>query len=367
VVTGAPAPYALIAELTHRCPLRCVYCANPTSLVAAGNELSTVTWSRVFAEGADLGVIQVHLSGGEPLLRRDLTELVDQASRLGCYTNLITSGLGLSADRATELADAGLRSVQVSIQAHDDHVARVVSGSARLAAKRAAADAVLAAGLPLTINVVVHRLNLDHLAAIIDLAVDWGASRIELANVQYYGWALLNASALLPTRDQLEAGEAIYRQRRADLAGQVEVQWIVPDWFEEHPQACMGGWATQTMTVTPDGIALPCPAAACMADLEFPTVMTESLQSIWTTSTAFSRYRGTAWLPAPCQTCDRREIDLGGCRCQAYALLGDGGLPDPVCTLTQGRRRIDDILSAAHDRGASFQLRHRLAIPENGP
>jgi pyrroloquinoline quinone biosynthesis protein E len=356
VVSAVPpvaAPFALLAELTHRCPLRCAYCSNPVALNPARDELDTATWCRVLAEAAELGVVQVHLSGGEPLVRADLTELVGACRGNDLYTNLITSGIGLTLERARELAGAGLNSVQVSVQAHDDVLGARIAGTGRLDDKRLAAAAVLDAGLPLSMNVVLHRDNLDHLGEIIELCVRWGARRLELANVQYYGWALVNADRLLPTRDQLRRAADVYHGLQDRLAGQIELLWIIPDWFEDRPKPCMGGWAARSLTVAPDGTALPCPTAGVITTLQFPDVRTTSLASVWHDSDAFRRYRGTDWLPEPCHSCDRRTTDFGGCRCQAFALVGDAGVTDPVCSLSPHRPVVDRLLAAgAPGRGA---------------
>jgi pyrroloquinoline quinone biosynthesis protein E len=356
-------PFALLAELTHRCPLRCAYCSNPVELNRARDELDTATWARVLREAADLGVVQVHLSGGEPLVRSDLTELVASARGLDLYTNLITSGIGLDGERARQLAAAGLNSVQVSIQAHDDVLGTRIAGVGRLDEKRAAAAAVLAAGLPLSMNVVLHRDNLDHLGEIIELCVAWGARRLELANVQYYGWALLNADRLLPTRQQLGRARVVYRELKERHRAQIELLWIIPDWFEDRPKPCMGGWAARSLTVAPDGTAMPCPTAGVITSLDFPDVRTASLAGIWNDSDAFRRYRGTDWLPAPCATCDRRAVDFGGCRCQAFALVGDAGVTDPVCSLSPDRPVVDRLLATT---GASEPLTLRRVSVGSG-
>lgn len=346
MVTPNP-PFALLAELTHRCPLQCCYCSNPLSLVSAARELDTGTWKRVLTESADAGVVQLHLSGGEPLARHDLRELVAHGHGVGLYSNLITSGIGLGDRRAEELAGAGLNSVQLSVQAADDAVGELIAGSKRLGAKRAAASAVRDAGLLLSMNVVLHRHNLDDLHAIVDMCVNWGARRVELANVQYYGWALRNASGLVPTSAQLSRAADIYRGLRDDLAGEVELLWVLPDWFGERPEPCMGGWASRSLTVAPDGTALPCPTAGIITQVAFPNVSSSSISSIWYDSDAFGRYRGTDWLPDPCRSCDRRDIDFGGCRCQAFALLGDAGRTDPVCHLSPDRGVVDRLMSPA--------------------
>jgi PqqA peptide cyclase len=330
-MTGAPPPYAILAELTHRCPLHCLYCSNPVSLRDKGQELATGDWRRVLVEAAALGVVQAHFSGGEPLTRHDLETLVAQAHQLGIYTNLITSGLGFTLDRGLRLAAAGLNSVQLSIQGDQPRSSAAVAGAHAFTRKRQAARAILDAGLPLSMNVVLHRLNLGRLDSIIDLCVSWGADRLELANTQYYGWALLNRGHLLPSRAQVRAAEAVYQRRKQELAGRVELIWVIPDYYETSPKPCMGGWARTSLTVAPDGYAYPCPAASELAALTFPSVTEHGLAWIWRDSPAFNAYRGTGWMRDPCRSCPAREQDFGGCRCQAYALTGDATRADPVC------------------------------------
>lgn len=326
-----PAPYGLLAELTHRCPLQCVYCSNPVQLTTADHELSAAQWRRVLDEAAGLGVIHVHFTGGEPLLRPDLEDLVTHARALGLFTNLITSGLGFTDERGATLASAGLHSVQLSIQGDDPDSAVLVARAPAFERKRKAAEVIRAAGLPLSMNVVLHRLNLDRLDQIIDLCVEWGAERVELANTQYYGWALRNRRHLLPTAEQLATAEAVYQRRRDELAGRVELLWVLPDYFERYPKPCMGGWAATSLTVAPDGVAYPCPIAEVITTLDFPSVRSHDLGWIWRESPAFNAYRGEAWMQEPCRSCDRRSVDFGGCRCQAFMLTGDAARPDPVC------------------------------------
>jgi len=328
-------PLALLAELTHRCPLRCPYCSNPLDLQRASAELDTMTWKRVFVEAAELGVLQVHFSGGEPLVRRDLVELVGDATKAGLYVNLITSGIQLDADRLGRLVEAGLEHVQLSLQDSElgsgDRIAGLAGAQQ---AKRQAAALVRAAGLPLTVNAVVHRQNLERLDAIIDLAVRLGADRIEVAHVQYYGWALTNRAALLPSRDQLDAATATVATARAQLAGRLVIDYVVPDYYAHRPKACMGGWGRRFLNVTPSGKVLPCHAAETLPGLYFPNVAKASLSQIWYHSPAFTKFRGTEWMAEPCRSCQRREIDWGGCRCQAFALTGDAARTDPACSLS---------------------------------
>jgi pyrroloquinoline quinone biosynthesis protein E len=336
-VSAPGAPYALLAELTHRCPLQCPYCSNPLALERAADELSTAEWQRVIEEAAALGVLQIHFSGGEPMARRDLEVLVAHAAGAGLYGNLITSGVLLDEARLAALAAAGLEHVQLSFQASDavtgDRVAGYRGGHRR---KLAAARLVRAAGLPLTINLVVHRQNLDGLAAMIDSAVELGAQRLEVAHVQYYGWALANRAALIPTRDQLERATAIVAAARERLAGVLTIDYVVPDYYARRPKACMGGWARQFLNVAPNGEVLPCHAAASIEGLVFDTVRARSLQEIWESSPAFELFRGTGWMQEPCRGCERRERDWGGCRCQAFALAGDAAATDPACALSPG-------------------------------
>jgi pyrroloquinoline quinone biosynthesis protein E len=328
-------PLALLAELTHRCPLRCPYCSNPLKLERRGAELDTALWQRVLSEAASLGVLQVHFSGGEPLARRDLATLVRHATDVGLYGNLITSGIGLDAARMAALAEAGLEHVQLSLQDSDPALGDRIAGLAGAQAqKHRAAKLVREAGLPLTINAVVHRHNLDRLGDIVDLAVALGADRLEVAHVQYYAWALRNRAALLPSREQLEAATALIEAARIRLKGVLAIDYVVPDYYARRPKACMGGWARRFLNITPSGKVLPCHAAETLPGLHFPNVAEASLAEIWNNDPAFARFRGTGWMPEPCRSCERRGIDWGGCRCQAFAMTGDAARTDPVCALS---------------------------------
>lgn len=325
-------PMGLIAELTHRCPLQCPYCANPMELHRASAELDTATWRRVLEEAAALGVLQLHFSGGEPTSRRDLVELVGCASGLGLYSNLITSAVRLDDSLLGQLVRAGLEHVQISFQdatpENADRIGGFAGGHMR---KLAAARAVKQAGLALTVNFVVHRQNVAQVPAMLDLAEALGAGRVEIAHTQYHGWALANRDALMPSRAELDAATEVVEAARARLKGRLAVDYVVPDYHASRPKACMGGWGRRFITVTPAGQALPCHVAESLPGLVFPSVREESLRAIWYDSDAFTRFRGTNWMPEPCQSCDRREIDWGGCRCQAYALTGDAGRTDPAC------------------------------------
>lgn len=322
----------LIAELTHRCPLQCAYCSNPLALDPPGRELTTDEWRRVLDEAAALGVLQVHFSGGEPMARRDLVQLVAHASRAGLYTNIITSGVLLSDAAIAGLVAAGIDHIQLSFQdalpAEGDRFGGYRGGHAR---KLEAARRIREAGLPLTANFVVHRQNVSRVEAMIALGEALGAERIEIAHVQYYGWALLNRDALLPSGEQLDATNAVVDAARARLSGRIAIDYVVPDYHATRPKACMGGWGNRFINISPSGKALPCHAAETLPGFTFPSVREASLNAVWTQSDAFRRFRGTDWMPAPCRTCDRREIDWGGCRCQALALTGNAVATDPTC------------------------------------
>ncbi|MFI9047359.1 pyrroloquinoline quinone biosynthesis protein PqqE [Streptomyces sp. NPDC053427] len=343
-------PWALLAELTHGCPLHCSYCSNPVELASKSAELTTSQWLAVFRQAADLGVVSAHLSGGEPLLRPDLAAIVAAADGAGIHTQLVTSGVGLGRARLDRLADAGLRSVQLSVQHADPTASDLIAGRRSFADKERAAALVRAAGLPLGLNVVLHRHNLDALDALIDLAPAWGADRIELANTQFYGWALRNRDALLPSRSQLAEAARTVRRRRAELAAdRIEVVWVVPDYFDGQAKPCMGGWGAISLTVTPDGTVLPCPAAAAIPRLDAPNVRDHDLEWIWNHSQAFARYRGTEWMREPCRSCDLRTTDFGGCRCQAFALTGDAAATDPACRLSPDHHLLRDLVDAPSD------------------
>ncbi|MCX4910857.1 pyrroloquinoline quinone biosynthesis protein PqqE [Streptomyces sp. NBC_00878] len=345
--TPAAPPWALLAELTHGCPLHCAYCSNPVELVRGSAELRTGEWADVMRQAGELGVVHTHLSGGEPLLRRDLPEIVGAADAAGIYTQLVTSGVGLTRERLTILIERGLRSVQLSVQHAESAASDRIAGSRSFAAKRKAAALVREAGLPLGLNVVLHRGNLDAVDALLSLALDWGAERIELANTQFYGWAMVNRDRLLPGREQLDRARAVVEARREHMAGRVEVVWVVPDYVDGIAKPCMGGWGAVSLTVAPDGTVLPCPAAATLPGLDAPNVKDRSLEWTWHHSPAFQRYRGTDWMAAPCRSCPQRDTDLGGCRCQAYALTGDASRTDPVCRLSPDHGLVRTLVDAS--------------------
>jgi pyrroloquinoline quinone biosynthesis protein E len=334
----APRPFTLIAELTHRCPLQCAYCSNPVELQAA--ELPLDIWKRVLDEAASLGVVQLHLTGGEPLLYPALPALATHARAVGLYTNLITSGLGAKA--LQDVLDAGVDNVQVSVQDLDLDVAERVAGKAarRLSEKLEAAATVKTRGLPLTLNVVLHRDNIDRTARFIELGQHLGADRIELANTQYLGWAHTNKQWLLPTAEQVRHAAEVAREAKAALRGRVELLFVKPDHFGETPRACMDGWARRFLHITPGGDILPCHAAASLPGFELPNVQRSSLIEAWSHSALFNAYRGDHWMREPCRSCELKSIDFGGCRCQAFAILGDATATDPACGRSPERTRL---------------------------
>jgi pyrroloquinoline quinone biosynthesis protein E len=331
----------LLAELTHRCPLACPYCSNPLALENRADELDTATWSRVFREATTLGVLQVHLSGGEPASRRDLVDIAAAAHAAGLYTNLITSAVGLDPARLARLKESGLDHIQLSLQHVDaasaDRIANYAGGHAR---KLAFARAVVERGIALTINAVIHRANIDHVTEFVELAALLGAGRVEIAHAQYYGWALHNRQALMPTRTQVRQAMDAVEQIRPRYADRLVIDLVVPDYYARRPKACMGGWARRSLNVTPSGRVLPCHAAETIPGLRFWSVREHSLQAIWRESPAFQAFRGTEWMTEPCRSCALREIDFGGCRCQALAIAGDANAADPACELSSHHPRM---------------------------
>ena len=338
---SADLPTTLLAELTHRCPLHCPYCSNPVELVRAERELATDDWLRVLDQARALGVLQLGLSGGEPLVRRDLETIATHARGLGFYTTLVTSGLGLTRSRAEVLRDAGLEHIQISIQDADTVSAERIAGVASMRQKLAAAALVRELGFAFSINVVLHRANIDHVGALIDLAAALGADRLELANTQYYGWGLRNRAALMPTREQVDAAEQVVRSAKERHRGRLRITYVLPDYHGIYPKPCYGGWGRSYIVVTPDGAALPCHGATGISGIHFDSVRDQSLEWIWRESPAFNAYRGEAWMKSPCRDCARRSVDFAGCRCQAFALTGDAAATDPVCALAPGRPLID--------------------------
>jgi PqqA peptide cyclase len=362
-------PYAFLAELTYRCPLHCPYCSNPIT-APPGKELSATEWCRVIQEAAALGVVHLGLSGGEPLLRPDLAEIIVAARAAGLYTNLLTSGVGLDERRAHALHDAGLDSFQLSLQADESKLADVIAGTRVHTRKLQAARIGREAGLALSLNVVLHRANIDRLTAIIALAESLEAERLELANVQYYGWGFLNRRQLLPTREQVRRAYETALAERERLRGRLEVFYILPDYYEPRPKPCLQGWGRWYLTVNPVGDVLPCPTASVIPDLRFDNVRDQSLAWIWSNSDSFNRFRGTGWMPEPCRSCPERERDFGGCRCQAALLTGNAANTDPVCMLSPHRplveAALDEVVRTASPGVPSLEWRYRQNPPVAG-
>src|SRR5438552_10221632 len=379
-----PRPYALLAEITYRCPLHCPYCSNPIT-VRNGNlkggtpvtrrkmgsqepappchaELSTDEWKRVIREAADLGILQIGFSGGEPLARRDLPDLIRAAREANLYSNLITSGIGLDDDRLCALRDAGLDSIQLSFQSDNTNLADEIAGTRAHQHKLDVAAKIRAAGIPLSLNFVIHRRNIDRLPQMIDLAESLHAERVELANVQFYGWAFLNRAALLPTREQVVRAREIATVAKARLAGKIDIFYVLPDYYENRPKPCLSGWGQRYLTVNPIGEVLPCPtASSAIPALRFDNVRALDLDWTWRESERCNRCRGSEWMPEPCQSCPQREIDFGGCRCQAALLTGNAANTDPVCELSPNRAGVNAVLrdlnsSSGDTRGWTYRV-----------
>jgi pyrroloquinoline quinone biosynthesis protein E len=371
---NTPRPYALLAEITYRCPLHCPYCSNPVavSLPATpksdgggreapcrpqgggytNSELRTDEWKRVIREAAALGVLQIGFSGGEPLSRRDLAELIRAAREANLYTNLITSGIGLDDDRVRVLRDAGLDSIQLSFQSDESSLADEIAGARAHKRKLDVAAKIRVAGVPLSLNFVIHRRNIDRLEQMIDLAETLGADRVELANVQFYGWAFRNRAALLPTREQVNRAREIATAAKERLAGKIDLFYVPPDYYGTRPKPCLNGWGQRYLTVNPLGDVLPCPtASSAIPDLRFENIRTRDLDWIWRESESFNRFRGTDWMPEPCRSCPQKEIDFGGCRCQAALLAGNAANTDPVCEFSPNRSVIETVLHDTNSTG----------------
>ncbi len=340
-----PNPLALIAELTHRCPLHCVYCSNPLEMQSRANELSAEIWSRVFREASEAGVLQADLTGGEPLARTDIVDLIRAARAAGLYVNLITSGLPMDEAKLAALVEAGLDHIQLSFQGAREDTANDISGTKSHAHKLRVLEWVKQHRIALTLNFVIHRRNIDQLGEMVALAESSGATRIEFANVQYYGWAFANRKNLLPTRQQVNDSVEFMKHEQERLRGKIRIEFVVPDYYAKYPKPCMGGWGRKLLLITPSGDALPCHAAQVIPGLLFENIKDRSLREIWEHSAAFQKFRGEDWMQEPCRTCDRREQDFGGCRCQALLLAGDASATDPVCSLAPLRPKIDAILA----------------------
>jgi pyrroloquinoline quinone biosynthesis protein E len=343
-----PGPLALIAEITHRCPLHCVYCSNPVEMNSRAEELPTAAWISAFEQAAKLGAMQLDLTGGEPLERPDLAELIAAARAAKLYTNLITSGIGLTAERFDALAMAGLDHIQLSFQDSREQPANEFAGAAAHERKLAIAGEITKHRMAFTMNIVVHRRNLDRLEEMIALAEQLGAHRLEIAHVQYYGWAIENRAALLPSRAQVDRSFEIIRAAEERLRGRMRIEYVVPDYYAKFPKACMGGWGRKMMLIQPSGHALPCHAAGVIPGMQFEKITERPLEWIWNASSSFRKFRGEEWMPEPCRSCDRRTLDFGGCRCQAFLLAGDAALTDPVCSLAPTHAIVTEILEKAN-------------------
>ena len=374
----APRPYALLAEITYRCPLHCPYCSNPVAFPVAASlceaprrpqgggysqtELTTDEWKRVICEAAALGVLQIGFSGGEPLARRDLADLVAAAREANLYTNLITSGIGLDDEHVHLLRDAGLDSIQLSFQSDESSLSDEIAGARAHQRKLDVAGEIRSVGIPLSLNFVIHRRNIDRLPQMIELAETLGAERVELANAQFYGWAFLNRAALLPTREQVAHAREVATAAKARLAGKIDIFYVLPDYYEIRPKPCLNGWGQRYLTVNPIGDVLPCPtASSAIPDLRFENVRARGLDWIWRESESFNRFRGTEWMPEPCRSCPQREIDFGGCRCQSALLTGNAANTDPVCEFSPNRAIVDAVLgeinsSRDHARNWTYRV-----------
>ena len=356
---GVGQPLWLLAELTYRCPLHCVFCYNPVQLKQASSELTTAEWVEVMRQARQLGAAQLGFSGGEPLVRDDLEELVQEAHRLGYYTNLITSGVGLTPARAQRLKDAGLDHVQLSFQDSTRELNDFLSHTKTFELKKKVAQTIKAHDWPMVMNCVLHRHNLPHVGQIIEMALDLGAEYLELANVQYYGWAWVNRDHLMPTRAQLQEAEAVVQGWRERIGKQCRLLFVVPDYFEERPKACMNGWGSVFLSIAPDGLAMPCHNARDLPGLQLPNVREQPIADIWQRSQAFNAYRGQEWMQEPCRSCDERYKDFGGCRCQAFMVTGDAAATDPVCSKSPQHEKIVEFVRRAPERRQSIPIIHR--------
>lgn len=344
------APQALIAEVTHRCPLHCVYCSNPLEMQSAEHELSTAQWVSIMRQAAELGCLHLHLTGGEPLSRKDTEELVRAGREAGLYVNLITSGLGLTRERLQALVHAGLDHIQLSFQDSEEGEANTFAGTRAHAYKLRVSEWIREHRVAFTVNLVVHRENIDRLEQLIAFAEELKPSKLEIANVQYYGWALRNRLKLMPTREQVQSSLSVIEEARKRLAGKIRLDYVLPDYYAKYPKPCMGGWGRSLMLIDPAGRVMPCHSAMVIPGMEFANVTTEPLRSIWENSSAFLRFRGQEWMQEPCRSCERREIDFGGCRCQALLLAGDASATDPVCSLSPKRSIVTETVEKATSR-----------------
>jgi PqqA peptide cyclase len=345
--TNITPPRWLLAELTYACPLQCPYCSNPLDYAKYPSELSTEDWMRVLTQARKMGAVQLGFSGGEPLTRKDLTELVRHARQLGYYSNLITSGYGLTEEKIVQLKEAGLDHIQVSIQASTQELNDHIAGTTSYLHKKEVAHLVKKHGYPMVLCVVIHRENIHQMQDILEMAEELGADYLELANTQYYGWAHANRDLLLPTREQFEEAERIAQAYKEKVAGKMKIYYVVPDYYEDRPKACMNGWGTTFLTIAPDGVALPCHSARELPGLDCPNVKDFCIEEIWHDSKAFNFFRGQEWMKEPCRSCDEKHKDFGGCRCQAYLLTGDMYNTDPVCSKSPNHQVIDAAIASA--------------------
>jgi pyrroloquinoline quinone biosynthesis protein E len=346
-------PLWLLAELTYRCPLHCPFCYNPVDYANDRTELTTEQWFDVMRQARQLGAAQLGFSGGEPLLRDDLEDLVGEGRRLGFYTNLITSGIGLTEARLARMKDLGLDHIQLSFQDSTREMNDFLSSTKTFDLKARVAKLIRQYDYPMVLNVVLHRFNLDHVERIIDMALEMGVDYLELANTQYYGWALINRAQLMPTQAQLVRAESVVNACRARIGNRMRILFVVPDYFEQRPKACMNGWGSVFLGIAPDGTALPCHAARTLPGVHFPNVRDTSVEGIWYGSDAFNRYRGDTWMKDPCRTCADKDKDFGGCRCQALAMTGDAANADPVCAKSPRHGDVQAIVMHAHREQAA--------------
>ena len=355
-------PLWLLAELTYRCPLHCAFCFNPVDFATQEQELSTEGWLKVLREARAMGSVQCGFSGGEPMLRDDLEILVAEANSLGFYTNLLTTGVGLTENRALALKEAGLAHIQLSFQDSTRESNDFLSNTRTFDLKKRVAALIKEHAWPMVLNCVIHRMNIDHIDKIIDMALELGAEYLELANAQYYSWAVVNRDHLLPSREQLETAERITNEYREKIGDRMKIIFVVPDYYENRPKKCMNGWGNVFLTIAPDGTALPCHTARMLPGLEFPTVSEHSLEHIWYESEGFNRYRGTGWMKEPCKSCPEAENDLGGCRCQAFMLANDPAAADPVCDKSPHRSVVDDAIARAQVPDEERVVEHELVF-----
>lgn len=340
-------PRWLLAELTYACPLQCPYCSNPLDYRNFSAELSTNEWKRVLKQSREMGAVQLGFSGGEPLVRKDLAELVNYSHQLGYYTNLITSGYKMDEAKVIELKDAGLDHIQISIQASSKELNDFIAGTESFNDKKSVAKLVKKHGYPMVLCVVLHRENIHQMRDILEMAIDLGADFVELANTQYYGWAHHNRDQLMPTQEQLQDAEKIANEYQRSQQGKMKIYYVIPDYYENRPKACMNGWGTTFLTIAPDGAALPCHSARQLPNFDCPNVKDFSISDIWNHSVAFNYFRGDDWMQEPCRSCSEKDKDFGGCHCQAFLLTGDATNADPVCDLSTQHYLVTDAIKQA--------------------